>query len=303
VVEYARIPSMFLLSDDYWRAAPTKSKGNGLFAEKNIDAGTVIGDYLGRVIRTSEEELIDDSDNFYLMYYHDQASIFPDLQKPGIHLLNHSCTPNIWMYTYKGHTLFFSLRHIFKGEELTVNYLLSPQDKYCNPCTHLCKCESVMCSNTMHLSKKKYDAWSTFHDAESARSKKERVKYGSNLPKLSSYPTSIPDNPIYTLFGTIECDPAFFSDKKLPTTDMLRKMIRETGRRLDFPNLNIRILGISDNIIVSTLRLATTRSVKNDILTTETNKRRYMSKAKRKPKGKMFARKGPARINKRLKKK
>lgn len=239
---------MLLLQNNYWEVGKTEQKGRGLFAKKSIGPGFVIGDYLGRVIRTSEEDIIDDSQNFYLMYYHDRASIFPDLQKPGIHILNHSCTPNCWMYTYKGHTLFFTLRRIFKDEELTINYLLSPQDAYCSPCTHICKCGSVLCSHTMHLTKERYDAWSAFHDEESGRTKRERVQYGKTLPMLSSYPKTIPDNDIYTLFGATHVDPEKFSNRTLPPVHTIRELLRNTGRRLEFPSLHIRILGVSDTI-------------------------------------------------------
>lgn len=242
---------MFLLTDDAWEVKKTEKKGRGLFAKKEIIPGTVIGDYLGRVLRTAEEDTIDESENFYLMYYHDYASIFPDLTKPGIHLLNHSCSPNCWMYTYKGHTLFFAIRRIFPGEELTVNYLLSPLDKYCSPCTHLCQCGSVICYQTMHLPKKLYDLWNTFHDKESAKTKKERIQYGKDLPQLSSYPDTIPDHPVYTLFGAANCEPAQLSNTTLPSRTELRALVRETGRRLDFPSINTRVLGITDTLVLT----------------------------------------------------
>ena len=242
---------MFLLSYDAWEVKKTEKKGRGLFAKKEIAPGTVIGDYLGRVIRTAEEDTIDESENFYLMYYHDYASIFPDLTKPGIHLLNHSCAPDCWMYTYKGHTLFFAIRRIFPGEELTVNYLLSPLDTYCSPCTHLCHCGSAICYQTMHLPKKMYDSWNAFHDKEAAKTKKGRVQYGKDLPKLTSYPESISDHSVYTLFGAPNIPPAQFSNKTLPSRMELRKLVRDTGRQLDFPNINTRVLGISDSLVVT----------------------------------------------------
>src|SRR5579871_5079449 len=125
---------MFLLSPDYWEIKKTKNKGKGVFAKKNIIAGTIIGDYLGKIIRKDDEEKYEDKYGFYAMYYHGRATIFPEVKQPGIHLINHSCMPNCYMYTYQGHTLYFALRRIFAGEELTVSYLVSPLDDDCSPC-------------------------------------------------------------------------------------------------------------------------------------------------------------------------
>lgn len=242
---------MFFLADSDWEVKKTPTKGKGIFSKTEILPGTIIGDYLGMVVRPEDEETIQDESCFYLMWYHDRASIFPDLEKPGIHLLNHSCTPNTWMYTYKGHTLFFALRHIFPGEELTVNYLLSPLDESCKPCQHLCKCNTVLCHSTMHLTEKKYAKWSAFHEEEMQKTKPERIRYNQMLPKLSSYPKSTPDDPIYTLFGTETQSSFTVNDKRLPSTAKLRNLIRETGQTLSFPALNLQILGIEDNVIYS----------------------------------------------------
>ena len=131
------------------------------------------------------------------MYYSDQASIYPNLKRPDIHLLNHSCRPNCWIYIYKGHTLFFALKKIKPGEELTISYLLSPNDGTCSPCTHICKCNSKHCTGTMHLPKDKYKKWQNFQNSQKRKTKRARVVFGKNLTKLSFYPKTIPSSPIY----------------------------------------------------------------------------------------------------------
>jgi hypothetical protein len=125
------------------------------------------------------------------MYYHDTAAISPDLKQPGIHLLNHSCVPNAWLYIYKGHTLAFALKKISKGEELTIPYLLSPKDEFCKTCLHICECGHLKCSKTMHLSKEKYSQWRKFSDKWANQTKREKVKVGQDLPQLLSYPKAI----------------------------------------------------------------------------------------------------------------
>ena len=188
---------MFLLTDDYWQIRTTYEKGYGVFAKKNIKAGTIIGDYLGKVIKTAEYDLGKDKEGLYLMYLTDEASIYPNLKKPGPHLLNHSCTPNCWIYTYRSHTLFFALKSIKPDEELTISYLLSPKDETCKPCTHSCKCDSKFCTGTMHLAQDKYEMWQRFQNEKNKKTKKIQVVFGKNLLKLTSYPKINPNNPIY----------------------------------------------------------------------------------------------------------
>lgn len=182
---------MILVSDDYWEIRNTKRKGRGLFSKKDIPKGSVIGDYIGKIIHP--KDAVVDEENFYLMYYHDTAAISPDLEKPGVHLLNHSCIPNTFLYIYKGHTLVFALRKISKGEELTTPYLLAPKDKSCEPCPHICRCENLECSGTMHLSKEKYDKWGKFSEKWAKKTKRERIRHGKELPPLSLYPKKIPE--------------------------------------------------------------------------------------------------------------
>lgn len=188
---------MFLLKDNFWQIKATYEKGFGVFAKKQIKAGTIIGDYLGKVIKTAEYNLDKDKEGLYLMYFTDTACIYPNLKKPGIHLLNHSCSPNCWIYIHRGHTLFFALRKIEPGEELTISYLLSPKDETCKPCTHNCKCESKFCTGTMHLTKDKYKQWQKFQNEQKEKTKTPKVVFGKNLPKLTSYPKIDPNNPIY----------------------------------------------------------------------------------------------------------
>ncbi len=242
---------MILLDNNGWEIKTTKKKGRGIFVKKDIPAGTVIGDYIGKVIKTAEEDTHEKEGELYLMYYHDYASLYPvDITAPGIHLINHSCAPNCWMYTYKGHTLFFALRHIFAGEELTVSYLLSP-DPDCNPCTHVCHCESINCSQTMHLSQERFDKWDAFETEQAKKTKRARIRYGKILHKLPDYPENIPDNPIYTLVGAAKQPPLIREDRTLPTIQELRKVIRATGRVIEFPQLKTKIFGVQNDVAIS----------------------------------------------------
>ncbi len=241
---------MFLIPREYFHVRNTKKKGRGVFAKKDIEAGTIIGDYIGTVLKDVDEDEFEKKEGFYLMYYHEKASIFPEKDSIGIHLLNNSCTPNCWMFTYRGHTLFFAIRKIFKGEELTVSYLLSPDDE-CKPCTHDCLCESEFCTGTMHISEKLYDKWVEVEEKEYYATKRERVRYNKLLPKLESYPKNLSDKSVYTLFASNKKNPVVLKTNKLPKTSEIRKIIRESGRPIKIPKLKLKILGVSQGEIVS----------------------------------------------------
>ena len=51
----------------------------------------------------------------------------------GTHYINHSCQPNAFMRTLYGHVLFFALRDIKSGDEITIDYeqTLHPDSKRC----------------------------------------------------------------------------------------------------------------------------------------------------------------------------
>ena len=51
----------------------------------------------------------------------------------GTHYINHSCVPNAFMQIIRDHILFFALRDIQAGEEITIDYeqTLHSDDKRC----------------------------------------------------------------------------------------------------------------------------------------------------------------------------
>jgi hypothetical protein len=237
---------MIFLPDGSWDICETKHKGRGLFAKRTIPPGVIVGDYTGKVVRLSEFDFASDGGDVYLLCYHDRAGIYPDRSRPGLHLLNHSCAPNCWLYTYRGHTLAFTLRHIFPGEELTISYLLSPDDSE----RYVCRCESFNCQGTMCLSREKYKKWRAFQDAREGEDTRARIRYGHELKLLSSYPKLIQDNAIYDLFGNQKESPEIVQSQVLPDARHVRELICKTGRILDFPKLNLRVCGVENGVLI-----------------------------------------------------
>lgn len=63
----------------------------------------------------------------------------------GSHYINHSCQPNAYMQSVRGHLLFIALRDIQPGEEITVDYqtTLHPDSKRCT-------CGAPKCRGTIN---------------------------------------------------------------------------------------------------------------------------------------------------------
>jgi SET domain-containing protein len=154
---------MFFLPQNFWEIRNTGKKGRGVFCLNEIKAKTIIGEYTGIKIKIEEYDLEKDKDGLYLMFLNDKYAIYPDLEIDDIHLINHSCNPNCWIFNTGKHIYFFALRDIKIGEELTVSYLLPPIGE-CKPCNHNCFCESDNCSGTMHQTENQYNRWQKFQE-------------------------------------------------------------------------------------------------------------------------------------------
>jgi SET domain-containing protein len=64
----------------------------------------------------------------------------------GTQYINHSCTPNIYIKVVNGRLLFFALRDIKPGEELTLDYV----DSYHSD-QKRCRCGASTCRRTINL--------------------------------------------------------------------------------------------------------------------------------------------------------
>lgn len=63
----------------------------------------------------------------------------------GTHYINHSCEPNAYIKTIYGHVLFFALRDIRPGEEITVDY-----EDTLHPDSKRCYCGAKSCRGTIN---------------------------------------------------------------------------------------------------------------------------------------------------------
>lgn len=185
--------------------------------------------------------------------------IMGDRNKVGIPLINHACANNCDFFPYNGHVLYFALRKIFKGEELSVDYGIGDQNEKDLPCyLHACHCGSKVCIGSMHWDEASFEKWYLLWEALRKRQqgiwyRKLPGKYGQQLPLLEKYPSYVDIDKYkiyeYSIFGSEIKPPAKYNDQTLPTIKEMRKRIRTTGRQLLFPKLHLSVYGIQDGII------------------------------------------------------
>ena len=119
--------------------------GRGLYATKDIKAGTRIIDYVGKIItkkQTEESEKFDNSKPIYLFNLNSRYDLDGGVSWNTARLINHSCLNNC-DYEGKGLKLWVNAnRDIKMGEELTCNYGFSYDSDYKQ---FPCKCGSKNC--------------------------------------------------------------------------------------------------------------------------------------------------------------
>lgn len=243
---------MFLIPSSSYQIKTTERKGRGIFAAVDIAAGTVIGDYLGNIILTKDAIQTEHMGTYYMELTKTHSAI-AEKSGEGIHLINHCCTHNVGVEDYEGHAIFFALRKIFKGEELTVNYNYGPpNEETCNPCRHTCHCDSQFCKGSMHSAGQK-DSLIVHEYSKHTQMFEEEIERleGKMFPPLTDYPETIPDDSFFDLFGYHLAAPINRENSEVPPLEELRKIIRDTGLAIQFPKLRLHIYGIRDDTIIA----------------------------------------------------
>jgi SET domain-containing protein len=120
--------------------------GKGCFATQLFPKGKKIAEYTGERIsrrevarrtRTRRKHRVCAIDLYW--------SIDGARGGNGTHYINHSCQPNCYMRTTRGHLLFMALRDIQPGEEITCDYISTH-----HPDTYRCRCKSPDCRGTIN---------------------------------------------------------------------------------------------------------------------------------------------------------
>ncbi len=121
------------------------NRGRGLYATKNIKAGTKIINYRGKIITNKEVENSDKFDNkkpIYLFTLNKKYTLDGDFPWNIAGLINHSCNNNC-DYEGKGLKIWVTaIKDIRKGEEFTCDYGFGYDKDYKQ---FPCKCQSKNC--------------------------------------------------------------------------------------------------------------------------------------------------------------
>ena len=126
------------------RAGKSAIHRQGVYAESNIPAHRKVIEYTGE--KVSPREAMRRRKTLYLFVLDDYWTIDGSVGGSGAELINHSCQPNLVTRIMKGHILYYSLRPIRKGEELTVDYNFDETDE-----TVRCACNAPMCRGTINI--------------------------------------------------------------------------------------------------------------------------------------------------------
>jgi len=219
-------------------------KGRGVFATAQIPAGTLIADYLGVVLHPDETRW---EDRIYEVWYSDLANISPDITKDDAYLINHSCEANCGIGDIERHMIICTLRTIFPGEEISFTYMIGPEPKD-NTISRPCLCGTTHCRGTLFSDVAQFEAWENWmENIQKDIPEEPPVSYGEELPPLQTYPETLPDIEVYSVYGSRTQEPTELHASTLPCSDELRKIIRETGRQIEIPNLNMRVEGVLFN--------------------------------------------------------
>lgn len=240
---------MFLIPRDYYEIRKTRNKGYGVFAKRNIEAGTVIGDYLGILISEKEEAEYEKKYGLYGRYFDEHFTIFPkNPDGKGIHKINHSCAPNCEVFSYQNHILHFSLRKIFKGEELTIDYALDKPDPT-DFTTYPCHCNSIFCRGTLHASDHLGVRWE--NTGKNRGKNRLPVRKGAELTPLPAYPKKIPDKKLYDLYPNTHKLPVIIKSCAKPDINVIRDTVRKTGARVRIKQTGLTVYAVVENRIIA----------------------------------------------------
>jgi SET domain-containing protein len=120
--------------------------GKGCFATAFFPKGKKIAEYTGELIsrrevarrvRTRRKHRICALDRYW--------SLDGARGGNGTHYINHCCEPNSYMRITRGHLIFFALRDILPGEEITCDYISTH-----HPDDYPCRCKAARCRGTIN---------------------------------------------------------------------------------------------------------------------------------------------------------
>ncbi|XP_070491529.1 histone-lysine N-methyltransferase trithorax [Chironomus tepperi] len=127
--------------------------GRGLFCTRDIEAGEMVIEYAGELIRstlTDKRERYYDSKGIgcYMFKIDENLVVDATMSGTAARFINHSCDPNCYSKVVdilgQKHIIIFALRRIVTGEELTYDYKFDIEDNKIPCCCGAKRCRKYM---------------------------------------------------------------------------------------------------------------------------------------------------------------
>ena len=125
-------------------AGKSSINGRGCFAAKPLKRGRKVGELLGERISNREAaRRVAKGGKVRICQLDERWSIDASRGGDATAFINHSCAPNCFSRVTCGHMLFFALRDIEPGEEITLDYTPSQHPG------RRCTCGAPQCRGVM----------------------------------------------------------------------------------------------------------------------------------------------------------
>jgi len=119
--------------------------GRGCFATISFQRWRKIAPYAGEKISNAEAKRRGGRRILRICGIDNRWSIDGSRGGNGTHYINHSCTPNAFTRTLYGQLIFFALRDIQPGEEITIDY-----ESTLHSDSKRCFCKASNCRGTIN---------------------------------------------------------------------------------------------------------------------------------------------------------
>ena len=119
--------------------------GKGCFSTVRFLSRRKIAEYTGERISDSEALRRGGRRKLRICGIDEKWSLDGSRGGNGTHYINHSCSPNAFMQSMRGHIVFCALRDIEPGQEITVDYGTTMHKN-----SKRCSCGSARCRGTIN---------------------------------------------------------------------------------------------------------------------------------------------------------
>jgi SET domain-containing protein len=148
---------------DFVRVGQSRIEGRGLFAKLRIPRGTRVIEYTGARVPITAclmAPVAVAPERVYRFRLSASTSIDATRGGSDARFVNHSCDPNCEAYVFDERVYFYAMRDITRGQELTLDYQLTPilqlpRSSARARAAYACRCGATACRGTMLAPRKR----------------------------------------------------------------------------------------------------------------------------------------------------